>query len=407
VIRDDRPDRRLVRQVFGRTRVPPPPDLERQVRQRLANERRRRAAAGGGWLLGLAGGALALAMVAGLALDSGALQWPAWGAATQAPSAGTLAQPGPAAPGMEPTIVVPATADGQAWRRVDWAGRTTGSFRPPAAALALDVSPDGSLVAARAPSGPGADVLDAGGGLVARLDAFGAWSGDGAHVACALVTGGAAASIVVTDLRDPTSPRSAATPVTGAGRPAPGWTLAGCSAGAGLLVALRQEHWRGAGYTVAEVAVVRMSTGRVVSHLQYPDGAAPEAPVLAPDARHLAENDPVRAAASIRDLLTGEVVGHVTGLVTAFTGDGRLVLTDTELGAPAAASRAALVDWRWRRTIWAGAGHATPLAARPGGGEVALSLAGDSQAAPRTLLVGAGRALDLDQAPVRTGPLAA
>jgi hypothetical protein len=407
VIRDDRSDRDVARQVFGRTRVPPPPDLARRVQGRLAEERRRRAAADGGWLLGLAGGALALALAAALAIDSGALPWPGWGGATPAPSTATLSEPGAAAPGVVPAFLVPAAGDGQAWRRVDWTGRTTGSFRPPADALGTDVSPDGSLVAVRAPAGPGADVLDAGGGLVARLDAFGGWSGDGAHVACALVTDATAAGIVVTNLADPTSPWSSTRTVTGAGRPGPGWTLAGCSAGTDLLVALRQEHWHGAGYALAEVSVVRMSTGRVVSHLAYPDGAPVEAPVLAPDARHLAENDPARAAAAIRDLLTGEVVGHVTGLVTAFTGDGRLVLTDTELGAASPSSRAALVDWRWRRTVWGGPGHATSLGARPGGGDLALQLDAGPPGTARTLLVGAGRALEIDQAPARTGPLAA
>jgi hypothetical protein len=158
---------------------------------------------------------------------------------------------------------------------------------------------------------------------------------------------------------------------------------------------------------VDEAAVIALSTGRVVSRVTYGDGLPPVEPVLSPDARYLAENDPERRAASIRDLTSGEVVGHVTGLVTGFSGDSRLVVTDGELGSPTPESRVAVVDWRWRRTVWAGAGHAVPLAGRPGGEQLALAVTTDPGAPPRTLLVDAGRAVELDPSPSRAGSLAA
>jgi hypothetical protein len=62
----------------------------------------------------------------------------------------------------------------------------------------------------------------------------------------------------------------------------------------------------------------------------------------------------------------------------------------------------------WNRTIWAGAGHAMPLAARPGGEELALGLTTDPAAPQRTLLVdGSGRALNLDESPPPGGSQAA
>jgi hypothetical protein len=67
----------------------------------------------------------------------------------------------------------------------------------------------------------------------------------------------------------------------------------------------------------------------------------------------------------------------------------------------------AVVDWRWRRTVWAGVGHAVPLAARPGGEQLALAVTADQAALPRTLLVDGGRAVELDPGPSRAGSLAA
>jgi hypothetical protein len=379
----ERDDRQLVREAFARTRAAPAPDLARRVERRIGDVRRRRAMDDGGWQLLVAGGALALVMVAGVLVEDGQLSWPAWSGAAPAPQAGTLAREDPPAAGGAGTFLVPE--DGTL-RRVDWRGRDEGAFAPPAGALALSASPDGALVAV-GDGGAGADVLDAGGGLVARLPAFGAWSGDGAHVTCALGANG----VEVADLRDPAAPRVGAVPFDGSGL-----TLLGCSAVRDVLVAAREERDGTGRYAVSEVDVVRLSTGAVLSRVDYRDGPPPALPVVSHDGSLLAENDPDGRSSAIRDLVTGDVVGHVTGSVVAFTGDDRLVLT-------AAARRTALVDWRWRRTIWAGAGDVEALAARPGGDQVALSLTADGR--QRTLVVGGdGRALDLTVSSAAAAP---
>jgi len=400
VIGRERDDRRLVREVFAQTRMTPRPDLVRRMRDRVARERRRGRPDGGRQLM-VAGGMLALLMVAGLLVDDGVLQWPAWSAPAPAPQAATLGSAGPAAPTF---LLAPLDGGPGPLRRVDWTGRTTGSLVAPASAAGWAASPDGALVAVRAPAGPGAVVLDAGGEVVARPAVFGAWSGDGVHIACAVVPGALGPQVVTVDLRDPTRPRTSAVAVSGIDGPSADWRLAGCSVRADRLVALHEP----APPVVDATVVIALSTGRVVSRVSYDDGLPPVAPVLSPDARYLAENDPERVAASIRDLNGGDVVGHVTGLVTGFSGDGRLVVTNGELGSPATASRIALVAWAWHRTVWAGAGHAVPLAARPGGEELALAVTTDPAAPPRAVLVdGGGRAFVLDSTPSRTGSLAA
>lgn len=378
-----RDDRDLVRDAFARTRSLPAPDLTRRVGERIGVARRARALGADAWQPLLAGAALALVLMAGLLVEDGQLPWPVWGGAAHAPDASTLARTTPAPGGAAATILV--AGDG-VLRRVDWNGRALGTFVPPNGALAFTVSPDGALVAARS-GGVGADILDAGGALVAHLPAFGAWSGDGAHVACALEAG----AVRIANLVDPSRPRFSVTPLGGPGQPGPGWTLLGCSAGSDVMAAARQERAGAAGYALEEVDLVRLSTGSVLSHVAYSDGVPPVRPVLSHDGRLLAENDQDGRSAAIRDLLTGEVLGHVAGAVVAFTGDDRYVLTGAAQGIP----RTALVDWRWGRAAWEAPGQGQPLGARPGGDQVAVALT-TADGRQRTLLIGGdGGALGL------------
>jgi len=157
---------------------------------------------------------------------------------------------------------------------------------------------------------------------------------------------------------------------------------------------------------VSEAVRIKLSSGRVLSHVDCTGAAT--APVLSHDARYLAENDEGGRTAAIRDLATGEVLGHVAGSVAAFSGDDRLVLTNAAGTGTAPAPRAALVDWRWDRTVWADAGSARPLAVRPGGRDVVLSLSpGPGGGEPCTLLVtpNGGGVLDLDPPPPTGRPL--
>src|SRR5439155_10833957 len=142
---------------------PAPPDLGRRTRARVDEERRRLLGADGGRLLAAAGGALALALVVGALIDGGALPLPAPGGTVPAPPADALAS----SPAGDASTFVMGT------RRLDWRGRAAGAFSPPADAPGYAVSPDGALIAV--PTAEGADVLDAGGALVARLPAFGVW----------------------------------------------------------------------------------------------------------------------------------------------------------------------------------------------------------------------------------------
>lgn len=172
-----------------------------------------------------------------------------------------------------------------------------------------------------------------------------------------------------------------------------GWQTAGCSVSSDRLVAIRLQRELPQQPTVAEVAVLKLGSGEVRSHLSYADLPAAIDPVLSHDGRYLAENDPQGAWAAIRDLRTGQVIGHVAGRVVAFSGDDQLVLTSASQPAD---PHAAIVDWRWGRTIWAARGGATALAERPSGRELIVRLAAPASV-ERTILVRSdGRALDLD-----------
>jgi hypothetical protein len=399
----DERDRRLVDEAFRSTRVAPRPGLAGRVHERVRRERLRDAASRGLLAFVLAGGGAVVLLVGGLLVDSGYLELPVDPRAHDAPSGSTLVRRVPAA-SEEPTFLLPQQpdqAEGAPVRRLDWSGRAIGSFTPAGGAANASVSPDGSLVAVPDSEGPGATVLDAGGRPVARVASFGAWSGDGAHAACGLDVGGRVARVELTDLDAAGGPVRRSVAVTGAGAPDGRWTLWGCSARADVLVALRLERDGPGPYVVGEAATVRLSTGRVLSHVAYTGGAT--APVLSHDAHHLAENDEGGRTAAIRDLTTGEVLGHVAGSVVAFSGDDQLVLTN----GPAPGARAALVDWRWGRTVWTDAGQARPLAVRPGGRDLVVSLSAGPDTGARTLLVtpGAGRVVDLDPPLVAGRPL--
>ena len=392
-------DRQLVEEAFRRTHEPPAPDLVPRVRRRIRRERLRAGESRGPLAWCIAGGSAVVLLLAGLLVDSGYLDLPIDARPQPAPANSALVHRSPGDADVEPTFLL-APAGGPAGaaplRRLDWSGRTIGFLAPPAAGGAEVVSPDGSLVAIPDVEGRGATVLDAAGRRVGHMAAFGAWSGDGAHAACALVVDGTSTRVELTDLAARPAPAQHVATVTGAGTPDGRWTLWGCSVRADALVALRLERDGRGPYVVAETARVKLSTGRVLAHEDGGDLAA-VAPVLSHDARYLAENDDGGRTAAIRDLDSGEVVGHVAGTVVAFSGDDQLVLTDTGAPGSGPTSRAALVDWRWDRTIWSAAGTAQPLAVRPGGRDLVVSLTGSSGSS-RTLLVaaGSGRVIDLD-----------
>jgi hypothetical protein len=401
VTREER-DRQLVEEAFEVTRVPPTPDLAARVRERVRRERLRREGTRGPLAVALATGGAVVLLLAGVLVDSGYLELPIDPRPQPAPSSGTLG--GQLGREVEPTFLLAPRAGETGLpglRRLDWSGRALGSFVPSLDTTGASVSPDGSLVAVPDTDGDGATVLDATGRPVVHLAAFGAWSSDGAHAVCALQAGDAP-RVTMTDLDAAGGAVQRLLPVTGDALPDARWRLWGCSARADVAVALRLEQHGPGGEVVAEATRIRPSTGRVLSRVDFADRPPLSSPVLSHGARYLAGSVDGGRTAEIRDLVSGEVVGHVGGEVVAFSGDDQLVLVDDEQQGPVPAARASLVDWRWGRTVWSDAGRAEPLAVRPRGRDLVVSLTGDgSDDAARTLLVTADgrRVIDLDPAP--------
>jgi hypothetical protein len=368
---DDR-DRLLVERAFGTTRRPPSPGFGDRV---LAHVRSARRSSTGpaGWGLGLVVAGLAGALAAVIGVASGLLSLPAGGTSPNGARVQPLGTGGPAGSEAPPTFLLAAGGGPAPFLRVDWEGRTTATFSP-AAPGGVSASPDGRLAAGRDASGPGASIVDAEGRTLSHVASFGAWSSDGGHAACALDTTAGEPRVVVTDLAAPDRPRQAAHAVPGIGATS-GWTLLGCAAGADRLVAARTS-----GGALAEVAVVQASAGRLLWHRLYPTWMLITDPVVSHDGRYLAENDRDERTAAIRDLTTGELVGRTSGLVTAFSGDDRLVLLD-------AGARAAIADWRKGAVRWSEAGRAEALAERPAAPDLVIALTPLGGASPRVLLI--------------------
>lgn len=380
-------DRRLVDEVFGTTQVPPRPGLAARARSRLDRERSRRTAPrlGTQALLGLA---LTAVLVVGGLQAGGVLE--NVGAPASPPSNATLANDLPSSSAVQPTFALrrAGAATSAPPSRFDWEGRLAGTFQLPDGGAGARASPDGAAAALPDDSGPGAEIVDVSGRAILHLPAFGAWSGDGAHVVCALKGAGHPAEVEVTDLDQEGRPRPVDHQVTGGGFLDGTWVLAGCSLRSDLLVALRLD---GAG-ALLEADSIQLSSGHLLSRVTYPPGAGPTSRVLSHDARYLAEYDAAQGTTSIRDLRSGAVAGTVPGAVVAFSGDDQLVLANESGGAVAAN----LVAWQSGQVSWSAAGAARPLAERPQGRDFALTLTPPGGAA-RTLLVtgGGSRIIDL------------
>ena len=370
---EDERDRLLVERVFGAAPRPPSPGFADRTLAQVRSARRARPAPAG-WGLGLVAAGLASALAAVLGVASGLLSLP--GAGTSPPGVQPMNTGGPAGSEAPPTFLLPTSGGPAPFLRFDWEGRTTATFSPPAPA-SVTASPDGRLAASRDAAGPGASIVDVDGRTVSHVAAFGAWSGDGAHAACALDAVGGAPRALITDLTAPDRPRQTAHAIEGIGAGG-GWALLGCAAGADRLVAART-----AGGALAEVALVQASAGRVLWRRLYPTWTLVTDPVVSPDGRYLAENDRGERTAAIRDLTTGELVGRTAGLVTAFTGDDQLVLLE-------AGPRATIADWRRGAARWSETGRAEALAERPDGRDLVVLLTPPGGAAPRTLLIRAG-----------------
>ena len=114
---------------------------------------------------------------------------------------------------------------------------------------------------------------------------------------------------------------------------------------------------------ISDVWVVRISTGVIVRHLSYQQGAEPGTVVAAPDGSRIAAAG--TATTDIVDTGTGSTAAHLNGQAVAFSGDGNVLVLDDRV-----------VDWRTDRTLWLaprGFG-AIFVGAEPGGSAVAVDV---------------------------------
>ena len=114
---------------------------------------------------------------------------------------------------------------------------------------------------------------------------------------------------------------------------------------------------------ISDVWVVRISTGVIVRHLSYQQGAEPGTVVAAPDGSRIAAAG--TATTDIVDTGTGSTAAHLNGQAVAFSGDGNVLVLDDRV-----------VDWRTDRTLWLaprGFGAIFVLA-EPGGSAVAVDV---------------------------------
>jgi hypothetical protein len=404
---EDHESATFVRRAFADTRQAPEPGLTQRVLTRVAERRARGAAEKErertGPMLAVAALGLATLTVVVLLAGSGRINL-------------TTSRPAPAAPpalvgpDRVPAIVYPGSlvAKGAPDGVSDWDGKLLDVL--PGTVHPDRISADGSLLAQPIGDTPPAPIpaawtiFDRQGKLLTRVGPlFGSWSADGAHVSCLFEGAKGGASITTIDFSNPRAPKQRSVAVrTADGTPLTGaWEGLACSARSGRLLAA--EDTPGTGKGISALAVIDLSTGRVVAQRSLA-GAQPVIRVaVSPDARYAARIT-LSNHSEIIDLGTGRVVGEVAGQICTFSGNGALVLTSTggcgagiTVGGPP--SDVALVEWGTGRKAWTS--HAGPLilAIEPDGTDLALVVYQPGQPSSALIVRGDGRRLALP--PVR------
>jgi len=114
---------------------------------------------------------------------------------------------------------------------------------------------------------------------------------------------------------------------------------------------------------ISDVWVIRISTGGIIRHLAYQQGAEPGMVVASPNGGLIAAVG--STTTDVVDTSTGSTVAHLNGHAVAFSGDGNVLVLDDRV-----------VDWRTDHTLWlAPAGFsAIFVLSEPGGAAVAVDL---------------------------------
>jgi hypothetical protein len=124
---------------------------------------------------------------------------------------------------------------------------------------------------------------------------------------------------------------------------------------------------------ISDVWVIRISTGAIIRHVAYQQGAEPGIVVASPNGSLVATVG--STTTDIADTGTGSTVAHLNGHAVAFSGDGNVLALDDRV-----------VDWRTGHTLWlVPAGFSVIFVlAEPGGSAVALDLMAGQGAASTT-----------------------
>jgi hypothetical protein len=127
----------------------------------------------------------------------------------------------------------------------------------------------------------------------------------------------------------------------------------------------------------AEMWVMRLSDGKVMAHRQFA-GQALASVVATTDGTYVAENAASAQSTVIRRVSDDSLVATLNASVrvTAFSGDGSLVLGITAMENGSDPSRMAMIDWRSGRYLWRydGPEAETSVIAQPTGRDFAIAL---------------------------------
>jgi hypothetical protein len=301
------------------------------------------------------------------------------GALPRAHQASQVPAPRPApSPALAPDATfVYELAGSKTLTRVAWTGRGRGSVHLPYDdAVGSGISPDGTYMWTRNPSGSGAAILDAQGRVVTTASFFADWADDSRH-ACAVERGKSAG---------PATSQLAVYEVTADGIKTTAVPVPPLDQTGGLLAcSVTADRAVVDGVvdngTSESLLLVQITTGRILSGVGHVPLNSMEGMTASPDARYAATYDPTTRSSTIWDMGSGKAAGRVPGTVTQFSGDGARVV----LGSDQAGGSCSVMDWRTGQVFWTGPGHVFRTRAEPGGRALVIEPVVGAASGPRTI----------------------
>ena len=321
------------------------------------------------------------------------------------PQVSVLMTPSPSQVGQPPDLIYVRDPNGPRLIEMDWSGLVHGSV---SAQGFGGPSPDGSRfirsidhVTVEEWTGRSLGRLD----LDPEISGLATWADDGRHV-CSIIFPPGSGPDTGTGSLWIGAPGEVGRTVGPVGKSGSDPGIAACSVknNRAVVAGGLSPHWPPGAtrYLItAEVQVVNLSTGAIEYKRQYPlgnlggqleSGTRGDWVLVAASrgGQYLAESGVFNGSTTIRQVPTGNEVGHLSGTVLGFSWDGSSVVTSVNTGG---SREVQFIKWADQHVIWHRPGVAQSMLPRPSSDDVLIGITNPAGDTDETVVVtGAGTA---------------